>query len=127
MNELAQGALNDRAMQARICHAPRVALPVEIIGLLRPTIELVWEDGHRTVYPARELRLRCRCAFCVDEWTRAPLLDPATVPETVCATAIHIVGNYAMSVDWSDRHSTGIYAFRDLRAGCPCPECAAGR
>jgi ATP-binding protein involved in chromosome partitioning len=98
-------------------------MPVEIVGLLRSTITLVWEDDHRTVYPARELRLRCRCASCVEEMTGKPLLDPATVPPTVRARAIKLVGNYAINIDWSDGHQTGIYNFRDLRANCPCEEC----
>lgn len=90
-------------------------LPVEIIGLDRPTITLVWDDDETSEYTARELRLMCRCALCVDEWTRAPLLDPATVPETIRARAIDIVGNYGMSIKWSDGHAMGIYHFRELR------------
>ncbi len=99
-------------------------MPVEIVGLLRSTITLTWEDEHRTVYPARELRLRCRCASCIEEMTGQPLLDPKTVPENVRARAINLVGQYAISVDWSDGHNTGIYNFRMLRENCPCDECA---
>ena len=102
-------------------------LPLEIIGLRRPTITFVWEDEHESVFAARDLRLRCRCALCVDEWTRQPILDPDTVPESIVATAIDIVGSYGMTVHWSDGHSMGIYTFGDLRAACPCAECAAAR
>ena len=38
--------------------------------------------------------------------------------------AIHLVGQYAIQIDWSDNHTTGIYNFRDLRANCPCEPCA---
>jgi DUF971 family protein len=69
----------------------------------------------------------CRCAECVDEWTRQPLLDPDSVPITVMAEAIEIVGNYGMNVTWSDGHGLGIYLFRDLRAACPCAACARAR
>jgi ATP-binding protein involved in chromosome partitioning len=99
-------------------------MPVEIIGLNRPDITFVWEDEHETVYPARELRLGCRCARCVEEMTGRPLLDPATVPKDVVAKAIDLVGNYAIGIVWSDGHSTGIYSYRDLRAGCRCAICA---
>ena len=33
------------------------------------------------------------------------------------------VGNYAISIVWSDRHSTGIYRFDFLRRLCPCEQC----
>lgn len=98
-------------------------MPVEIIGLRRPTITFVWEDDHQSEYGARELRLRCRCALCVEEMTGRPLLDPATVPNDVMATGFDLIGNYAVAITWSDRHSTGIYSWRNLRAWCPCPVC----
>jgi ATP-binding protein involved in chromosome partitioning len=99
-------------------------MPTEIVGLLRSTIAITWEDDHHTAYPARELRLRCKCAHCIEEMTGRPLLDPATVPESVRARSIKVVGQYAIQIDWSDGHSTGIYNFRDLRANCPCEACA---
>jgi ATP-binding protein involved in chromosome partitioning len=97
--------------------------PTEIVGLLRSTIALTWEDGHHTVYPTRELRLRCRCAMCIEEMTGQPLLDPKKVPENVRARSISLVGQYAIQIDWSDGHTTGIYNFRDLRGNCPCDAC----
>ena len=99
-------------------------MPTEIVGLLRSTIAFTWDDGHQTVYAARALRLACHCAHCVEEMTGQQLVDPAKVPENVRARAIHLVGQYAIQIDWSDGHSTGIYNFRDLRAGCPCEECS---
>ena len=102
-------------------------MPTEIVGLLRSTIAITWPDEgsgeHQTVYPARELRLRCKCAHCIEEMTGRPLLDPATVPENIRARSIKLVGQYAIQIDWSDGHSTGLYNFRDLRAGCPCEVC----
>jgi ATP-binding protein involved in chromosome partitioning len=91
---------------------------------LRSTITITWEDEHRSAYPSRQLRLACRCAACIEEMTGQPLLDPKTVPENVRARAIRVVGQYAISVDWSDGHNTGIYNFRMLRENCPCDECA---
>lgn len=108
-------------------YARRMPMPEEIVGLLRSRITLKWPDGHVTAYPARELRLACRCASCVEEMTGQPLLEPAKVPETVRAQAIDLVGQYAIAITWTDGHSTGIYNFRELRAGCPCDECAGMR
>jgi len=102
-------------------------MPVEIVGLLRSTITFVWDDDHKSVYPARDLRLACRCAQCIEETTGKPLLDPQAVPQQIRVRAINIVGNYACNIDWSDGHSSGIYNFRGLRAECPCDECKALR
>ena len=102
-------------------------MPDEIIGLLRSTITIKWGDGHETKYRARDLRLACRCAVCVEETSGRPLLEPATVSENVRAKAINLVGQYAIGIEWSDGHTSGIYNFRDLRANCPCAACAAGR
>jgi DUF971 family protein len=33
------------------------------------------------------------------------------------------VGHYAIKIDWSDGHNTGIYSFEHLRKICPCAEC----
>jgi ATP-binding protein involved in chromosome partitioning len=102
-------------------------MPDEIVGLLRSRITFKWADGHETVYPARHLRLACRCAMCVEETSGKPLLDPGTVAETVRAKGIELVGQYAIQIEWSDGHSAGIFNFRDLRANCPCETCVAER
>jgi ATP-binding protein involved in chromosome partitioning len=102
-------------------------MPEEIVGLLRSTITIKWADGHETKYRARDLRLGCRCAACVEETSGRPILEPSTVPDNVRAKAINLVGQYAIAIDWSDGHSSGIYNFRDLRARCPCAECTARR
>ena len=49
------------------------------------------------------------------------------MPDNVRAKGINLIGQYAIAIDWSDGHSTGIYNFRDLRARCPCPACTAQR
>ncbi len=102
-------------------------MPIEIVGLLRSAITIIWDDEHQSSYPARALRLACRCAACVEEMSGVPLLDPKTVPDNIRARAIRVVGQYAINIDWSDNHSTGLYRFADLRKDCPCAECAAAR
>lgn len=86
--------------------------PTEDGAMLR----IVWRDGHVAEYIPRMLRLRCRCAGCVDEITGEPLLDADRVPADVHPLAIRHVGRYALAFDWSDGHSTGIYPFEYLRA-----------
>ncbi|MES1207967.1 MAG: DUF971 domain-containing protein [Pseudomonadota bacterium] len=102
-------------------------MPEEIVGLLRSKISFKWPDGHESLYPARLLRLSCRCAACVEEMSGAPLLDAATVADTIRAQKIDLMGQYAIQIGWTDGHDTGIYNFRDLRRNCPCAACAAIR
>lgn len=79
------------------------------------TLAIDWADGLASVYDVRELRLACACASCVDEWTGENRLDPESVPADVRPRSIQGVGRYAIQIDWSDGHSTGIYPFRRLR------------
>ena len=91
-------------------------------------IEIQWEaSGHVARYPARDLRLACRCASCQEEMSGRPLLDPASVPADARALDLRLVGGYAVHFSWSDGHATGIYPWEYLLAICPCPACAARR
>ncbi len=90
-------------------------------------VVIQWEDGHRSDYNARELRVQCRCAHCVEEWTRRPILDPESVSEEMQALDKQEMGHYAVQFLWSDSHYTGIYPYDFLRSVCPCAECAASR
>ena len=88
---------------------------------------ITWGPDHRAGYPSRFLRQHCPCAQCRDELTGRRLLDPASVPEDVTARKLQLVGNYAMRVEWSDGHGTGIYTWEFLREICPCERCGAIR
>ena len=90
-------------------------------------LAITWGDDHESVYDVRALRLACGCAACVDEWTGEERLDDAAVPADVAPVRIHPVGRYAVQIDWSDGHETGIYPFRRLRELCRCDTCAAAR
>ena len=78
-------------------------------------LAITWADGESTIYCVRDLRLACGCAACVDEWSGENRLDPASVPEDVHPLRIESVGRYAIQIEWSDGHASGIYPFRRLR------------
>ena len=96
------------------------AVKVELDG---DRILIDWSDGHQSVYSARDLRINCGCAECVEEWSNRKLLDPATVAADIRAEDYLMVGRYAVQFLWSDTHYTGIYPFDVLRRLCPCDEC----
>lgn len=92
------------------------------------TIE--WSDGHESLYPFSLLRFACPCAECrgghekmsskpdPDVFYMADQDTPATR-----MVSIEGVGAYALSIQWEDGHSYGIYNWDFLRALCPCAEC----
>ena len=82
-------------------------------------LEIDWMDGHTTVYTAAELRRLCPCAHCIHELTGEALLDPLTIPGDLTQTAVRTVGNYAVTVRFSDGHETGIFPFPYLREHDP--------
>ena len=92
------------------------AVPTQISQSGERELTIEWADGTISRYDVRELRLACRCASCVDEWTGENRLDPASVPDDVHPLRIESVGRYAIQFEWSDGHTSGIYPFQTLRA-----------
>lgn len=92
-----------------------IPTPAEIGRANQHDVKVRWQDGHESLYLARELRLACPCAGCVDEVTGHIRVLPANVPQDVHPLKIEIVGRYAIAIHWSDGHHTGIYSFEYLR------------
>ena len=101
-------------------NAESVSVPLEIGRANQHDVKIKWQDGHESVYPARELRLACPCAGCIDETSGAVRIVAANVPQHVIPLKIELVGRYAINIEWSDGHRTGIYPFERLRKMCPC-------
>ena len=97
--------------------APRAA---RVTPFPNGELGIVWEDGHESYFPGRELRCACGCAHCVDETSGAKLLQDERVPQDLRIVEVHPVGNYAVGITWTDGHDTGIYSYARLRALCPC-------
>ncbi len=90
-------------------------MPLEIIGLGKPEVRFVWDDGLEDVWQTRELRILCTCANCQSEATGERLLDPKTVPAGITVSEMQLMGNYGVGIHFSDGHTTGIFRFRNLR------------
>ena len=91
-------------------------------------IRIQWEEqGHVATYSARDLRLACGCAACVEEMSGQPILDPDAVRGDVRALGVRLVGQYAVHFSWSDGHGSGIYPYERLLALCPCDACVGRR
>jgi DUF971 family protein len=78
-------------------------------------VTIEWADGSTSVFTAADLRKVCPCAGCVSEATGVRTHDPATVPDDLEQSNLSLIGNYAISMQFSDGHSTGIFTFEALR------------
>ncbi len=93
----------------------QVDVPIEIGRANAHDVRIKWQDGHESLYPARELRLACPCAACVDEVTGQVRVIATSIAQNVHPVKIDLIGRYAISIQWSDGHNTGIYSFEYLR------------
>ena len=95
-------------------------------------IQIDWKDGHHSQYALGYLRDECPCATCTGAHGTAPQKSDYSAPQSTpfqmfkpAIKMLHVeaVGHYAIRIDWSDGHNTGIYSFEHLRKICPCQEC----
>jgi len=78
-------------------------------------IKITWSDGITHQLNARLLRAACNCATCVSEVTGERIIDISKISEDIQINAAEPTGNYAISIRFSDAHSTGIYTYEYLR------------
>ncbi len=78
-------------------------------------VDIEWTDGVKSEFTAAALRRACPCARCINELTGVRTHDPASVPEDMTQSELRLVGNYAVSMTFSDGHHTGIFSFGFLR------------
>jgi DUF971 family protein len=102
-------------------------------------LEIDWRDGRRSIYPIAYLRSMCPCAMCKGVRQgyggHPPAISTTPPPEPpkklslnilpgnyskpLSALSAELVGNYALRIDWSDEHGSGIYSFTYLREISP--------
>ena len=105
-------------------------------------LDIEWQDGRKCTYTISYLRTMCPCAQCKvvregnqgsasaqgatpsgaqPEKKKKPLLTilPGNYVKPLSAVHAEFVGNYALRIDWSDEHGSGIYSFQYLRDICP--------
>lgn len=78
-------------------------------------LAIYWSDGQKYVYNAKELRFRCPCAMCVDEFSGERRIQESSIDPAITLEKALPVGRYGVNLVWSDKHSTGIYTYKYLR------------
>lgn len=107
-NLLAQVSLRNAQGETR-------KVPVKISPPNAQEIQIEWNDGKKSVFQSKDLRIACPCAVCVNEFTGQRTLDPNSIAQDIRPLSISPVGRYALHIVWSDRHTTGLYGFEYLR------------
>jgi DUF971 family protein len=83
-------------------------------------LDIDWADGRKSVYSITYLRSMCPCAQCKqlrqEQNQHKSLLRvlPGNHSRPLSALKAELVGNYALRIDWSDEHGSGIYSFEYL-------------
>jgi len=91
-------------------------------------IKIDWKDGHHSEYGNTYLRDKCPCASCTGAHGTPPRQPESDNPfpmfkPTLKMLAVEPVGAYAIRINWSDGHSSGIYSYDHFRNICPCEAC----
>ncbi len=96
-------------------------------------VDISWADGHLSHFEFPYLRDNCPCATCNDERAKKEAMAAFSAPSSAVlpmykpkprAQAATQVGNYAIQIQFTDGHSTGIFSYDYLRSMCPCEDCA---
>ena len=94
-------------------------------------VDITWSDAHSSHYDFPYLREHCPCATCREGHGKqegaTPVRNASALPmfkPKITARAATAVGAYAIQIEFTDGHTTGIYSFDHLREICPCDACA---
>ena len=93
---------------------PPVAIAVDLSPDSR-VLTFTWDDGPKTSILARTLRQHCPCAECVEEWSGKRTFDVDKISAEMKILEISPVGNYAITLVFSDAHRIGIFNWSFLR------------
>ena len=80
-------------------------------------VRITFADGVVATYDLAPLRLACPCADCnaKRQQGRPVSILAESDPSAITIADASMAGAWGLNLDWSDGHSTGIYAFEKLR------------
>lgn len=93
-------------METSIATGPKSFLRIGNEGL-----RIIWNNETTSDFNLKELRFQCPCAKCVDEWSGKRIIKESSIPDDVVPLRLFNVGRYAVGIQWSDGHNSGIYSY----------------
>jgi DUF971 family protein len=88
--------------------------PTKIEPLSDTELFLAFSNEEEYAVPYLELRYHCPCAGCVDEHTGQRTIKKESISPKIKPTGVQLIGRYAVQINWSDRHATGMYHYDRL-------------
>lgn len=86
--------------------------PLQIKISQSQQLEIRWEDNSVSEISFQTLRKFCPCATCdTERELHSDSYIPLFMLDQVTLTSLVPVGNYGITINWKDGHSTGIYEF----------------
>lgn len=93
--------------------------PEKIDQISTDVLMITWSDGRKCIYRTKNLRANCPCAVCREERDdKNPLRILKPERTRVELTSWKWIGNYAIGLEWSDDHDSGIYTYDLLHELC---------
>jgi DUF971 family protein len=95
--------------------------PIKLTLNREEGLDIVWADGKTSHYPLGYLRSMCPCAQCKEvratgsERKSSLSILPGNYATPLKVEKVERVGNYALRLEWSDQHGSGIYSYQYLR------------
>jgi DUF971 family protein len=90
--------------------------PADVDVVRDRSVTVTFEDGVVCEFPVAELRAACPCASCRGmRERRRSAWPPSGAHADIAVRDAQLSGAWGLSIDWSDGHSTGIYAWTVLR------------
>jgi Mrp family chromosome partitioning ATPase/DUF971 family protein len=87
-----------------------------VVKLMTDRVLFTWEGGETIEIDNHTLRDNCKCALCVDEYSGEKTLKAEDIPEDIHGLEAVPLGNYAVSIQWSDGHTSSIYSYKTLHS-----------
>ncbi len=103
-------------MAEPISHSDDASMVVDVAIERTESMTVTFDDGLVCQFAVTDLRAACPCATCRGIRERGAVAWPtAGQADEISIRDASFTGAWGVSIDWSDGHSTGIYAWAALR------------
>jgi len=104
------------ALIRQVGKASAIAVSAPEVKLMPDRVSFTWDGEDSFDIDNHTLRDSCKCALCVDEYSGEKTLKSDDIPKDIHALDATPLGNYAVSIQWSDGHTSSIYPYKTIKS-----------